>query len=98
MTENKFENTGDFRGAALFQGSTIQNAGQIAGTIRNADQGARDELQACDEGGGDGVAHLGIVLLDLAERLGDGPADSAVGIAEACDEGGGDSVARLGIV
>jgi tetratricopeptide (TPR) repeat protein len=46
MAENKFENTGDFRGAALFQGSTIQNAGQIAGTIRNADQGTRDELQA----------------------------------------------------
>src|SRR5262249_20887450 len=46
MAENKFENTGDFRGAALFQGSTIQNAGQIAGTIRNANQGSRDELQA----------------------------------------------------
>jgi|SRR5215469_2715940 len=46
MAENKFENTGDFRGAAVFQGSTIENAGQIAGTIRNADQGSRDELQA----------------------------------------------------
>jgi hypothetical protein len=46
MAENKFENTGDFRGAALFQGSTIRNAGQIAGTIRSADQGSRAELQA----------------------------------------------------
>jgi hypothetical protein len=46
MAENKFENTGNFTGAALFQGSTIQNSGQIAGTIRNADQGSRDELQA----------------------------------------------------
>lgn len=46
MAENKFENTGDFRGAAVFQGSEIRNAGQIAGTIRNADQGSRAELQA----------------------------------------------------
>lgn len=43
---NRFENTGDFRGAALFQGSTIQNAGQIAGTIQKADQSSRTELQS----------------------------------------------------
>jgi hypothetical protein len=42
MAENKFENTGDFRGAALFQGSTIHNAGQIAGTIRNGVSAAPD--------------------------------------------------------
>jgi hypothetical protein len=46
MAGNKFENTGIFTGAALFQGSTIQNAGQIAGTIRTADQGSRVELQS----------------------------------------------------
>jgi hypothetical protein len=45
MAKGKFENTGNFRGAALFQGSKIQNADQIAGTIRNADQGSRAELQ-----------------------------------------------------
>src|SRR3954453_14726330 len=46
MAENVFHNTGDFRGAAVFQGSTIHNAGQIAGTIHNADAGSRDELKA----------------------------------------------------
>ena len=46
MSGNVFNNTGDFRGAALFQGSTINNAGQIAGTITAADTASRDELQA----------------------------------------------------
>ena len=46
MSGNVFNNTGDFRGAALFQGSTINNAGQIAGTITTADTASRDELQA----------------------------------------------------
>jgi DNA-binding MurR/RpiR family transcriptional regulator len=30
-----FTNSGDFRGAAVFEGSTINNTGQIAGTIIN---------------------------------------------------------------
>jgi hypothetical protein len=46
MSGNTFHNTGDFRGAAVFQGSTIDNAGQIAGTMIHGDAGARDELQA----------------------------------------------------
>jgi len=36
MSGNTFQNTGDFRGAALFQGSTVHNAGQIAGTLKRA--------------------------------------------------------------
>ena len=46
MSGNTFQNTGDFRGAALFQGSTIHNAGQIAGTLKNADDQSRQGLQA----------------------------------------------------
>src|SRR5690349_63233 len=46
-TKNTFNNKdSDFRGAAVFQGSTIHNAGQIAGTITTADAGSRDELKA----------------------------------------------------
>jgi hypothetical protein len=44
MAENKFENTGDFRGASLIQGSTV-NAQTIAGTIVQADDASRKELQ-----------------------------------------------------
>jgi hypothetical protein len=46
MSGNTFNNTGDFRGAAMFQGSTINNAGQIAGTMASADTASREELQA----------------------------------------------------
>jgi hypothetical protein len=46
MSGNTFNNTGDFRGAAMFQGSTINNAGQIAGTMVAADTTSRGELQA----------------------------------------------------
>jgi hypothetical protein len=77
MAKNKFENTGDFRGAALFQESTIQNAGQIAGTIRNADQGSRDELQA--------------LLQKLGEHLKAAPPDK-VEDAEAVSAGAEDLV------
>src|SRR3954462_3744483 len=31
MAENEYHNTGNFSGAAVFQGSTVHNAGQIAG-------------------------------------------------------------------
>ena len=46
MAGDKFINSGDFRGAAVFQGSSIANAGQIAGMIGTADQGGRAALQA----------------------------------------------------
>ena len=46
MSGNTYQNTGDFRGAALFQGSTIHNAGQIAGTLKNVDDQSRQGLQA----------------------------------------------------
>jgi hypothetical protein len=46
MASNTFRNDGDFRGAAVFQGSTIYNAGQIAGTISSASPADRAELQA----------------------------------------------------
>jgi hypothetical protein len=58
MPKNTFHNTGDFRGAAVFQGSTIHNAGQIAGTIAHADQGSRAELQAL-------LQQLGATLKDV---------------------------------
>jgi hypothetical protein len=45
MSGNTFRNTGDFRGAAVFQGSTINNAGQIAGTLAKADDASGRELQ-----------------------------------------------------
>jgi hypothetical protein len=71
MAENKFENTGDFREAALFQGSKIRNAGQIAATIRNADQGSRAELQAL-------LQKLGEHLKEVpAEKVEDAEAVSA---------------------
>jgi ElaB/YqjD/DUF883 family membrane-anchored ribosome-binding protein len=54
MAENKFENTGDFRGANVIQGSTI-NAHTIAGTITKADDASRKELQTL-------IAQLGKVL------------------------------------
>jgi hypothetical protein len=37
---------GDFRGAAMFQGSTINNAGQVAGTMASADAASREELHS----------------------------------------------------
>lgn len=46
MSGNTFNNSGDFRGAAVFQGSTINNAGQITGTMAGADAASRDELKA----------------------------------------------------
>ena len=46
MSGNTFQNTGDFRGAAVFQGSTIHSAGQIARTLKHADDQSRQELQA----------------------------------------------------
>ena len=46
MAKNKSENTGNFQGATVIQGSTIYNAGQIAGTIVKADDASRKELQA----------------------------------------------------
>src|SRR5216684_2823346 len=46
MADNKFENTGNFTGASVIQGSTIYNAGQMAGTLVKADDVSRKELQA----------------------------------------------------
>ena len=46
MADNKFENTGNFAGASVIQGSTIYNAGQIAGTLVKADDASRKQLQA----------------------------------------------------
>jgi hypothetical protein len=55
MSQNTFHNTGDFRGAAVFQGSTINNAGQIAGMLANADATSKEALKSL-------VAQLGEVL------------------------------------
>jgi hypothetical protein len=55
MSQNTFNNTGDFRGAAVFQGSTLHNAGQIAGTLVRADDASRQELQTL-------LQHLGEAL------------------------------------
>jgi hypothetical protein len=46
VANNTFQNSGDFRGAAVFQGSTIHNAGQIAGAISAGSPADRAELQA----------------------------------------------------
>jgi hypothetical protein len=46
MAENKFDNSGNFTGASIIQGSTIYNAGQIAGTLVKADDASRKQLQA----------------------------------------------------
>lgn len=40
-----FNNSGDFRGASVFQGSTLYNAGQIAGTMLHADAASKADLQ-----------------------------------------------------
>jgi hypothetical protein len=69
MAENKFENTGNFRRAALFQGSEIRNAGQIAGTIQNADQGARAELQALLQKLGDHLKEVPPEKVEDAEAV-----------------------------
>jgi predicted membrane metal-binding protein len=69
MAENKFDNRGDFRGAALFQGSTIENAGQIAGTIQNADQGSRAELQTLLQKLGDHLKNVPREKVEDAEAM-----------------------------
>jgi hypothetical protein len=46
MSGNTINNSGIFGGAAVFQSSTINNAGQIAGTKAHGNDTARDELPA----------------------------------------------------
>ena len=67
MSGNTFNNTGDFRSAAVFQGSTINNAGQIAGTIASADAASRDELQALLKQLGDALRPVPPEKVEAAE-------------------------------
>src|SRR5271163_140916 len=70
MSGNTFQNTGDFRGAALFQGSTIHNAGQIAGTLKHADDQSRQELQALLQQLADALKGVPPARVEDAEAVG----------------------------
>jgi hypothetical protein len=70
MSGNTFHNTGDFRGAALFQGSTINNAGQIAGTLARADAASRNELKALLQQLHDALTTVPPEKVDDAEAVG----------------------------
>ena len=45
MTDNRFYNTGDFRGANVFQGSTLKNVGEIVGAKFGESSAKADELR-----------------------------------------------------
>jgi hypothetical protein len=70
MSGNTYQNTGDFRGAAVFQGSTINNAGQIAGTLTRADDASRHELQALLQQLQDALKSVPPEKVDDAEAVG----------------------------
>jgi hypothetical protein len=69
MPENTFHNKGDFRGAAVFQGSTIHNAGQIAGTLSKADSDSRKELQSLLQQLGDALRSVPTEKVQDAEAV-----------------------------
>lgn len=70
MAENKFDNRGNFTGATVIQGSTIYNAGQIAGTIGGAGEGTRKDLQALIERLGEAVRMTPADKKEDAEAVG----------------------------
>lgn len=67
--------SGDFRGAVIFNDSTINNAGNIAGTLGGLDESARSDLQS--------------LLGQIAEALNKPPAeklDDAQAVASASED------------